>query len=81
LSAEKFALTETLNKRERQRRQMEIRDTLDTFMKRLSSLLESESMRVSCLNVLQFFEVSVLFVLRLETYYLDVIIEFLTNFD
>lgn len=58
LSVEKFALSDSMNKKERQLRQMEIRDTLDMFMKRLSSLLEVDPMRISCLNILQFFEVN-----------------------
>jgi hypothetical protein len=57
-----------MNKKERQLRQMAIRDTLDSFMKRLSALLEMESMRISCMNVLQFFEVSLLFDLFIFKY-------------
>jgi hypothetical protein len=57
LSAEKFALPDLLNKKERQLKQMEIRDTLDGFMQRFTGLLQKDSMQISCLSVLQFFEV------------------------
>ncbi|KAI6240157.1 hypothetical protein M3Y99_00503000 [Aphelenchoides fujianensis] len=58
LSAEMFALSDVLSRKQRLLHQGEIRNSLSNYMTRLSNILQRDDFRLSCMNALQFMEVN-----------------------